>query len=60
MALQVSIVLRIVGMFHQTVLYPEINDKLLNHIILLKSGGKPWESFLLRATLPLSAFSVEG
>lgn len=38
------------------VLYPEKNDKLLNHIILLKSGGKPWESFLLKATVPLSAF----
>ena len=32
------------GCFSEPALSPEINDKLLNHIILFKSGGKPWES----------------
>lgn len=55
MALQVSTILRIVC-FTKPVLHPEINDKVLNHIILFKSGGKPWESVLLKATMLVSVF----
>lgn len=51
-----SIVLWVKSKFCEIEIFPEINDKLLNHTMLLKSGSKPKEFFLLKVTVPILAF----
>lgn len=58
-AFQASSLFKTLGCFTKPLLYPEINNKLLVHILLHKSEGKPPES-LLRATVPLFDFFHGG